>query len=203
MKKSFIFVFVAFLFCVNINAQTNPNGMWSILELSEEEMWFEGAKGSFTSYTFTEYDLDNKDKWDTTFEICSSSRDIHIEFDRSKTIVTYKKNDEIYTDVNLEICDSKGNILENYKVSCKTYSGSYGNFYYSGLVLKSYQDKIIRTLKVGGYVRFDFGTFVFVVNPFTISCAKELREKCINTNQTHYLRDCFQYKGVIKFPSKK
>ena len=192
MKKSFIFVFVAFLFCVNINAQTNPNGKWSILELSE------GWKPS-TAYQFQEYDLGNKDSWDTYFIIYDFTRTMEIDFDKSKTIVTYKKNDEIYTDVNLEICDSKGKVLERYKVSCECTicNGSYC------LWLKSYQDKIIHTLKVGGYVRFDFGTFVFVVNPFAISCAKELYEKCINTKNAHILYDCFQYKGVIKFPSKK
>ena len=180
MKKFFILCLMAFVMCVNANAQ-NKNGMWFSDKTQKDEL--RGTEENIM-YTFKEGDMLLKEFWNTF--ILRSDGVMCIKLTKYKTFISdfYIRNDKPHTDILVGLYSADGSMIEKFTLSCRC------NKQLDMVYINDNQDKIFNTLNGDGYVRFVGENLDFIVNNFSIPFGERIQKDCEEFGWQTILETC-------------
>ena len=168
MKKIFILCLMAFVMCVNANAQ-NDDGYWSSSKTKKDEL--RGTDENFI-YRFREFSILLEETWNTF--LLRSDGIMCIKLAKYKSFISdfYIRNDIPHTDILVGLYLSDGTLTEKFTLSCIC------NKQLDMAYINDNKDKIFNTLNSDGYVRFVGENLDFIVNNFSTPFGKKFREEC-------------------------
>lgn len=168
MKRFFILCLMAFVLCVNANAQ-NDFGYWVSSKTEKDEL--RGTNENFM-YTFHEQSIILEESWNTF--VLRSDGIMCIKLAKYKSFISdfYIRNDKPHTDILVGLYSSDGTLTEKFTLSCRC------NKQLDIAYINDNKDKIFNTLNGDGYVRFVGENLDFIVNNFSAPFGKNLREEC-------------------------
>lgn len=168
MRKFFILCLMAFVMCVNANAQ-NDYGFWSSRKMERDEL--KGIEERVV-YSFSEMSPILEKTWNT-FAFTSDGV-MFVKLTKYKSFISnyFFKNDKPYTDILVGLYSADGNLIEKFTLSCQC------NKQLNSAFINDNKDKIFNTLKGDGYVRFVGENLDFIVNNFSTPFGKEFRKEC-------------------------
>lgn len=188
MKKFFILCLMAFVMCVNANAQ-NDYGFWHSSKVEKDEL---RGYEERVMYSFSEMSPILKETWNTF--VFTSDGIMSIRLTKYKSFVSsfYIRNDKPHTDILVGLYSADGNLIEKFTLSCKC------NKQLNSVYINDNKDKIFNTLKGDGYVRFVGENLDFIVNNFSTPFGKEFRKECEDMG-SQYILETWGIKHDIVF----
>lgn len=167
MRKFFVLCLMAFVMCINVNAQ-NDFGFWSSRKTEKDEL--KGIEERVV-YSFSEMSPILRETWNTFAFTSDGSMIVKLTEYKSFISNFYIKNDKPHTDILVGLYSADGNLIEKHTISCRC------NKKLNSVYINDIKDKIFNTLKGDGYVRFVGENLDFIVNNFSTPFGKEFRKE--------------------------
>lgn len=196
MKKFFIFCLMAFVMCVNVNAQ-NDYGIWASYEVKKDEL-----KGSeeYTSYHF--YEVDPNDWGIVKCFIFTSDGNMWIKLSEyelfSKSL--YAEQSIFFTDILFGIYDDNNSLIDMFTIQCAVTDDLNVAMILSNSNEK--KTKIFNVINGNGYIRMVNKDIDFTINNLSTPFGEEILKTVTNskkvTIKNEFLKD-FGIKHDIVF----
>lgn len=172
MKRFFVLCLMAFVMCVNANAQ-NKYGVWSSSIIEKDEL--KGIE-KYTQYYFYEVNTNNG-KIGKYFVFTSEGK-MFIKLSEyelfSKSL--YIKQGIFFTDILFGIYDSNNSLIEKFTIHCPVTDDL------NGAIILSNEKKIFNAINGNGYIRVVNEDIDFSINNLSTPFGEEILKKVTNKN---------------------